>query len=35
MLFKRLVFETRRKTKGGMRPKIRLAYKDLHNVSKI
>ena len=34
MLFKRLVFETRRKTKGGIRPKVRLVYKDIQNVRK-
>ena len=33
VLFKRLVFESRRKGKGLLRPKIRLVYKDLENVS--
>ena len=31
-LFKRLVYESRRKNKGIMRQKYRLAYKDLNNV---
>jgi hypothetical protein len=31
-LFKRLVYESRRKNKGLLRQKYRLAYKDLNNV---
>ncbi len=33
MLFKRIVFESRRKAKGVLRPKTRLNYKDLATVS--
>ena len=33
-LFKRLVYESRRKNKGLLRQKYRLAYKDLNNVKK-
>ena len=32
-LFKRLVYESRRKGKGTLRPKVRTNYKDLSNVN--
>ena len=33
MLFKRIVFESRRKTRNVLRPKTRMIYKDLHMVN--